>query len=356
MKFKFLFVFFLLFASLISNAEEPIVGVYYFPGWGASGRGDNIPAWEKIKAYPNREPSIGWYDGDDEQVLKSQLDTMTHYGINLVVFDWYWEHGKPKYTAPIENFKKLNNNSSAPIRYSILWANHADGFSSLSDFDVIVKYWVEQYLSGRNFYIYHGKPVVFLFSPAGFERAAKKIGTTAAELIERSQIIAQDAGLKGISWFGVSHAVDQYVNKYMISAGYSGVTAYNYHFGLSGVYDATKNYRFSHSYKELVDAYETTWQWFSDNSKLPYLIPLTVGWDKRPWGGSADPQHDFSSGDPEIFLNHVLQAKKILSKKSASIINGVIICCWNEYGEGSILEPTIQYGDKYLKSLSIIGR
>ncbi|MBK7050726.1 MAG: hypothetical protein IPH54_08055 [Rhodoferax sp.] len=25
-----------------------------------------------------------------------------------------------------------------------------------------------------------------------------------------------------------------------------------------------------------------------------YVVPMTSGWDKRPWGGSKDPEHDNS--------------------------------------------------------------
>ncbi|MNL55739.1 hypothetical protein D3C87_1791710 [compost metagenome] len=107
----------------------------------------------------------------------------------------------------------------------------------------------------------------------------------------------------------------------------------------------------SESYLELSEGYLQTWKWVLDNSNLPYMLPLTSGWDKTPWGGSPNPLHDNSISTPEQFSKHLKQAKKVLNENKTKTLNTVVICCWNEYGEGSYIEPTKKFGFKYLQQI-----
>ncbi|MFX9077399.1 glycoside hydrolase family 99-like domain-containing protein, partial [Acinetobacter baumannii] len=75
---------------------------------------------------------------------------------------------------------------------------------------------------------------------------------------------------------------------------------------------------------------------------------MTSGWDKRPWGGSSDSDHDNSMGTADQFEQHLIAAKKRMDQFPAQTLKTGIICCWNEFGEGSFIEPTQQNGFDFL--------
>jgi len=96
------------------------VGVYYFPGWLDDQRG--APAakpWDRIKAYPEREPLLGWYHEGSVEVAEQHIEWMSSHGIDYVVFDWYWD-GKPMLDHAADAFMKASNNRK--MRFSLLWS------------------------------------------------------------------------------------------------------------------------------------------------------------------------------------------------------------------------------------------
>lgn len=78
---------------------------------------------------------------------------------------------------------------------------------------------------------------------------------------------------------------------------------------------------------------------------------MTSGWDKRPRGGSKAPLHDDSRSTPGEFRNHLLAARAVIDKYPTLTRRMGVICCWNEYGEGSFIEPTKVDGMKYLEQI-----
>ena len=83
---------------------------------------------------------------------------------------------------------------------------------------------------------------------------------------------------------------------------------------------------------------------------------MTSGWDKRPWGGSKDPFHDNSLSSPTEFEAHLRAGRDLISNNQ--ILKGGlgVICCWNEFGEGSFIEPTKAKQFHYLdKVRSVFG-
>jgi len=329
-------------------ASKYNIGVYYFPGWhdGVVPRIIKDHPWDQIKLYPELRPVLGWYDDGDDAVVSRQLTWMKQYGITFVVYDWYWRNDSGVILD--ESLKAhLRSSVGASMDFAILWANHSNVPSSLSQFDVIVHYWIQNYFSHANYYRIDGRPVVYMYDPNALHQDALKFHSSERELLARAQTIAKASGYRGIYFVGCNHAVARDVNK-TSEIGYSAISAYSYHFGLSGVWDHRRS---SWSYQELEDGYSETWAWMINNSKLPYIIPVTSGLDKRPWGGSPDPKHDNSISTPATFREHLLRAKAIVDKYPQKTMKTVIVCCWNEYGEGSYIEPTDKYGFEYLKQI-----
>jgi hypothetical protein len=340
-------VFFVLASYSINLYADINVGVYYFPGWIKSAPLKPNDPWLKIKKYPDKEPLLGWYKDGDPHATEQQISWMHDAGINFVIYDWYWleNHGVTLNQA-IEAFKASTLKKG--IQFSILWANHFDSPQAIETFDEVVDYWIANYFSSSDYKTIDGKPVVFIFAPSELEKKARRFGMSSKNLIDRARERAVKSGLKGIYFVGVSQALSHSLSEITIN-GYDALTAYNYHYGMSG--SRKNSSRPSTNYQELTDGYQQSWRWIIDNASIPYFVPVTSGWDKRPWGGSKALNHDDSISTPQQFGAHILAAKKVINSNREKTLGHMIVCCWNEYGEGSYIEPTKKFGTEYIETL-----
>ena len=346
---RILFLISFLTTSFVCSATAFDIGVYYFPGWKDNAVGGPYPKpWDKIKPYPERQPLLGWYREGDVKVMNQQLAWMADNGINYVVFDWLWGRDNKGYIEhALRAYLDADNNSR--VKFSILWANHTEYVFSKYQLTSLIKYWCDKFFIHQQYKRIDGKPVVFIFSAKVLNANIKKLGMTSAEFFEYANNIARQRGLAGINFIGGVSANDPDVD-YRKSSGYAGFSAYNFHG--PATYRLKMNLlNMSHSYKELDMSYRDQWQWMLKNSEGIYIVPLTSGWSKRPWGGSADPLHDNSLSTDVEFNAHLMAARDFMNHEPQRTKKMAVICCWNEYGEGSFIEPTKKQGFTYLKSI-----
>lgn len=345
-----------LHAASKANNNEYKIGVYYFPGWKDNQVISPYPEpWNKIKPYPEREPLSGWYREGDVTVTEQQLKWMADYGIDYVVYDWYWGDWKktPMSDHALEAYFRASNKKL--VNFSILWANHDKSPKTLVEFKSMVNYWINNYFNRPEFQKIDGKPIVFIFSAATLEVNARKFGSSTKELLELANQAAISKGFPGIYFVGGAGAYDKVFTGDHPVSGYSAYSAYNYHTGRKTL--TSQPFVVSHSYDELNNGYQYHWEWFFKNKNVPYILPMTSGWDKRPWGGSLDSFHDDSLSTPQSFERHLLAAKSYMDKYPEKSLKTGVICCWNEYGEGSYIEPTKKHGFSYLEKVKkVFGR
>ena len=326
----------------------PQTGVFYFPGWRDHelGLGHDLP-WEPIKAYPERKPTLGWYHEGDDAPMAQHLAWMQQYGINFVVFDAYWlgeEHQRPLMAQAVNAYLRAKDKRG--VKFAMMYANHDGRPRQGQDFYALIAYWLDHYLTRPEYVRVDGKPVVFIMGGEDIDKKARAFGSSARQLFDRAQAMARSAGLPGLYFVAGTGADDPLTHGAGSQMGYSAYFAYNYH-------SAPAQPRLSHSYAELDAAYRAHWRWFMAKSDLPYVIPTSSGWDNRPWGGSADPAHDQSVSTPAQFQQHLAAAKALMLANPAKAPLSVI-CCWNEFGEGSYIEPTKGTGLGYLEAVQAV--
>lgn len=336
-----------------ASAQAPMnVGVYYFPGW----RNDTPYApsnrpWERIQPFKEREPLLGWYDEGADDVMRQHIDWMLGAGLKYVVFDWYWD---------IDNKVYLDHALAAYFRspkrerlpFSIMWANHGKAPNNRANWDRMVDFWVRFYAPRPEMLRIDGKPVIFIFLARELEASARKFGSSASELLASAQAKARDAGLPGLYFVAGAASEETAVVKDALKTGYGAVTMYNMH-------RPPFVQKESYSYAELDEAYRAHWRTYDAVSPVPVFYPMTSGWDKRPWGGSTDPRHDGSLAVPSEFESHLRAAKKAIESgrlREGQDARWGLICCWNEFGEGSFIEPTRALGTVMIdKVKSVFG-
>lgn len=325
-----------------------LIGTYYFPGWTDRAKGLVHPLpWLPIQKYPEKMPALGWYSDSDPAVLRQQTAWMKQYGVGFLVFDWYWDGINTYLDQAVRVFKKIK--TPGEMKFAIMWANHYKFPGGMREYRLMVNYWISQYLADSDYLSIDGKPVVFIFGIDMFDAAAKQIGVEAAVLINVANEAAVAAGLPGIHFVGGSPALEHWVNGVGKNANFSSISAYNYHVGYSGRPDSAS--QMTEGYQQLDAAYRQNWNWMMTRGSLPYIIPMTSGWDKRPWGGSSNPGHDMSISTPEEFEVHLQQGKRLMDQYPEKTRRMGVICCWNEFGEGSYIEPTLKGGFGHLQKI-----
>jgi hypothetical protein len=136
--------------------------------------------------------------------------------------------------------------------------------------------------------------------------------------------------------------------------GFEGMTAYVYHTFMD---------KDNRSYDDMRANYKSHWEKWSEMYKndpsFEYQIPVAMGWDMRPIGGTwpqqtgfpSEPVKDKVHSTKSTFKEKLLEAQKFSEKYRASNGNTVMVCCWNEYLEGNYIEPTEGHGFDYLEAI-----
>jgi len=311
------------------------IGVYYYPGWTP-----RIPMalrsdpWAPIRKFPQRMPAKGEYSDDSPVIMRQQLDEMNSGGISFVAFDVFTgPDGSPRSDQAIRAYLSVARVNKDP-KLALMWDNSYSFIKSSSDWDKIIKFWTTRYLTHPNALHIINKPVVFIFSANKMDELARNLGMTTEEMLDRAQIVAKSLGTDGIFFVAGVAPNSPFLNK-VRDFGYNAVSEYN--LGSSG-----------HGFTNRDQSYRRYWSMYEEKSPLPVVLPMTVGWDRTPWGGSTQ---DNSRSDPNAFAVHTRAAIQYLQKGRSEENRVGVICCWNEYGEGSVLEPTRQYSNSHLLRL-----
>ncbi|MFZ5796178.1 MAG: glycoside hydrolase family 99-like domain-containing protein [Pseudomonadota bacterium] len=329
------------------------IGVYYFPGWLTS---DWAPkgAWEPIKAYPDREPLLGWYDQKSKEVLARQLHWMAQYHLDYVVMDWYYEQGAVRLDEGLKAFLAV---PQSQIKLSLLWANHGEQ-TTPAIFRAITQAWILRYFSSSNYLTKDGRPVVFIFSYDKLAADARASGSSVKYYLDIAQSMAKSSGLKGIYFVAdVDDFSPAQIENGAAAAGFSAVSSYQFH-RKPQVDEAIDPHwgRPTHGWTELATAYQAQWR-AGLKLSIPMVVPMISGLDRRPWGGFPnDSLHDRSLATDQQFKSHLAAARRTMTQTTIPHSRLGVICCWNEYGEGAFVEPTRANGFKRLSAIkSVFG-
>jgi hypothetical protein len=235
-----------------------------------------------------------------------------------------------------------------------MWANHGEKVLRPSELYAMADHLVREHLRRPEYLKVDGQPVLFVMAPQILEDNARALGVPHEQLSGLVQSAARAAGLPGVLILGGAGGGANPITLNARRWGYSGYFVYNYSAGMAGTRGQPRG---THSYAELDEVYREHWSWFMKHADMPYVVPMSSGWDSRPWGGSPDPKRDLSVSDVEQFTQHLRAGYEVIRQNPARTLGLGVLCCWNEFGEGSYVEPTKSQGLRYLEAVrSVFGR
>ncbi|MBC7328903.1 glycoside hydrolase family 99-like domain-containing protein [bacterium] len=306
------------------------IGVYYFPGWPSASN------WLPVKNW-GRKPLLGFYKEGEPYVMDWQIKWALEHGITFFIFDWYWVQGSRMLEHALHN-GFLKSRYGKLMKFSLLWANHnPPKTSSIPDLINLTRFCIDNYFHLPNYLKIDGKPTLFIFTP---RQLTNDLGVEGVkEGFEKMRELCRQEGLNGLFIIGCMHDSDWDL-RIMKEEGYDAVTGYNYPWAGAGPTDKRA------SYEDMINGFARIWQGIADKG-YDLIVPTSPGWDPRPWHGQNTLVRTNST--PSLFEKHLREAKDFVEKRGLRKI--VVIEAWNEWGEGSYIEPSREWGFAYLDAV-----
>jgi hypothetical protein len=376
-----------------NHTDDIFVAAYYFPNYhtgdprNESYKGKGWSEWELVKTaiprFDNHQqpivPAWGYTDEKDPEVMAQKIDAASEHGIDCFIFDWYMYEDGPFLNRCIdEGF--LNAKNCQDIQFGLMWANHDwvdihpytrgekqkllyPGKVSPERFDEICDFVISNYFSRPNYWKIEGKPYFSVYDVQKFVEGFGSLEETRMAM-DRMREKAIAAGLEGVHWNLVAwgnpvlpvEKAPANTTELIRLLGFDSATSYVWIHHT--VLPETQT-----SFNWVRDKYFAHWDKAKEEYGVPYYPNVTMGWDASPrcdlnseWANVGYPfMNTIGDNTPENFRD----ALKLTKERLLSDPNGpriLNINCWNEWTEGSYLEPDTVNGMAYLEAVKKVFR
>ncbi|MBQ6471902.1 MAG: glycoside hydrolase family 99-like domain-containing protein [Victivallales bacterium] len=369
------------------NGKRTDLAAFYFPNYHADPRNNRIhhpgwSEWELVKAarprFPgHQQPKVPLWEYADEsrpEVMARKIDAAADYGLAGFLFDWYWYDECPFLEGALtDGFQAAAN--CRRLKYALMWANHdwhdihpmnrAHEFPLLfkggvteEQFDRMTDYVIARHFLHPSYWLIDRSPWFIIYEVCNF---VESIGgwDKARRALARFRAKVRDAGfadlhLTLVLW-GCQILPGERVAKspedVIRLSGAQSVTSYvwTHHITLPD-FPFTE---YEMPYRRNV-AY---WHESRLRHSVPYFPNVTMGWDSSPrtpqdeeyrnCGYPFCPVMKTTPGQFEVALREsVAFVSPLPDGKRIVTVNA-----WNEWTEGSYLEPDTLNGYGYLEAI-----
>ena len=348
-----------LFAQTPSSQPPPgfsniLVGIQYFGGWwppgSAEGKQDQCkwldprdghdwrPEW------PARIPTLGAYNS--QQTMNAEIAAAAAHGVGFFSILWYPPHDPPElaHACALLNHS-VDDFIHAPNAH-LMKFDIQDCNSSLfaSTTDQQWRDWVAVWVAAMKSPSYlrvGGRLVFVVHDGSGFYVGCGKSVERARARLDYLRAQVRQAGLGemvigGGNLASVVKPIQWAAKLFDFAADYMKVPP-----GVTGSV---------HPYPELI-AYMKSERATRREDIIPYLPPLGVGWDPRPWHEKrpsfVEPTAAEWTAALQGMAQDVASGNYGIPRPDGSVQKAFVIYAWNEFGEGGFVAPTA--GDGMMK-------
>lgn len=378
------------------TTKDYTVACYYFPNYHVDARNEKIHGkgwteWELVRAarprfdghFQPKEPMWGYCDEADPNVMAMKIDAASEHGIDAFIFDWYWYNDGPFLDKCLNN-GFLGASNTAKLKFALMWANHDwynihptstdfirnwakdpaagkekllyPGLVTEKTFDYITDMLVNEYFTRENYWLIDECPYFSIYELNMLINSFGGIANTKKQL-DKFTNKAIKAGFGGLNLNAVIFAktvlpgeVAIPVEKVLDELGFNSCTSYVWIHHIE-----TKEFPTT-DYIAAMRDYFSKWDEIEAKINIPYYPNITMGWDSSPRTDQSDVFDNIgypytpilSHNTPENFKTVLKLTKDKMIDKNADIVT---VNCWNEWTEGSYLEPDTVYGMRYLEAL-----
>ena len=383
----------------VKNTSNPssnnyTLASYYFPNYHPDARnirryGYAWTEWELVKqARPRFEghmqpkvPQWGYTDESDPDQMARKIEAANEHGLDAFIFGWHYYDDGPFLEAAIEKgFLCAPNNHL--MKFGLMWANHdwkevfpADsgeimkeggpdllypGKITPSNWDKMTDYVIQTYFLHPSYWLIDEAPYFSVYDLTNFLNIFESVEAArkGVDLFRKKVKAAgfKDLHLNAVVWSWVELPSGKTVPgeelaEILEEIGFSSTTSYIW------VHHVTPDFPTA-SYNDVKRKYFEYAARFDSETDLPYFPNVTMGWDCSPRTRQDKPYRKLKypymgiivDNTPENFKNALVDMRKYLEEHpdSQKIFT---INCWNEWADGSYLEPDTVHRMAYLEAI-----
>jgi len=319
--------------------------------------GEGFSEWRNVSRgsprfdghYQPRIPrDLGYYDLNDDNVIKKQSELAMSNGIEAFCFYYYWFDGKRLMDMPLDKFA----DAELDQEFCIMWANENwtrtwDGFDSEvlieqsyddADEDDFIED-TAKYFRNKRYMQVNGRPLFILYRPGLIPQAKKTFARwrkkwEAAVGVEPYFLMVQGFGDEDPRAYGLDGAVEFPPHKIcqnmrqiqgdldILDQSYTGIV---------------------HSYDDVIERSLT-----EKPPEFPLIKTVVPHWDndaRREGRGMT-----LHGSTPERYGQWLDGAIDYAVENPFEEEPLVFINAWNEWAEGAYIEPDVHYGHAYLNA------
>jgi len=364
------------------------VGVYHFPNYHVDALNQAVPGpewteWELVKRaeprFPGHDlpkvPAWGYEDEAAAAAMARKIDSAADHGINHFIFDWYWYNDGPFLQRGLdEGFLGAPNNDR--LKFALMWANHDwfnihpakrggnhplqyPGAVTRETFDLATDHIIETYFSHPSYRQLDGCPYFSMYElmalVSGLGGLHESRDALDAFRTRTRAAVFPDLHLNAAVWgqqILPNEEVIREPREMLDVLGFDSAASYVWvHHVQLDTFPVTP-------YNRVAAAAAAHWKIADSSYGLPYHPNVTMGWGAGARTVQSDAYNNegypfmpiMGDNTPENFRTSLQVAKEYLDTRECGprILS---INAWNEWTEGSYLEPDTHHGMAYLEAI-----
>jgi len=367
---------------IMKAKEKPLVCAYYFPNWHQDPRNDywhgkGWTEWNVVKCamprFPgHKQPKVplwGYEDESDPIVMEKKIAAALSHGVDGFVFDWYWfEDGAYRIKCLDEGF--LGASNANEMQFSIMWANHdpilthpgsrmyrcpplLSGKISPRAFVEATDHCIKNYFTKPN-YIRIDRGLYFSIFKLSYMVEGLGGEEAACEIFDDFRKRVRKAGLGELNINAITTGIEvedaDKEEQLLEKLGINSLASY-------GWLNTVETFPCS-DYWSVAEENIRLNETLTSKYKLPFYPTVCMGWDVSPRAVQSEVYDNigypfmpiFSDNTPERF-EKALKITKDFVQSGKATGNMILLNAWNEWTEGSYLEPDTDYGYEYLEAI-----
>ena len=311
-----------------------------------------------------RKPVWGFVNESDADVMEMQINAAVRHGVNVFIYDWYWYDNRP-FLEECLNSGFLGAPNNEQMKFYLMWANHDvnnlwdkrnshnleaqvtwEGFADRAKFETICHRVIDKYFHLPNYYKIDGKPVFMIFDLYQLLRGFASLDEI------KSAFEWFDAECRRAGFPGVHLQLDIYENN--TARLREGGELPHIEIAKRLGFESLSNYQFcqmtnvKRPYNEVFEDIKQIWD-RHDSQGLTYFPHVSVGWDNNArFVGFQD--YLMTDNTPANVEAAMRAARGYLARHPGQPPL-VTVNSWNEWTEGSYLQPDALYGYGYLDAI-----
>ncbi len=304
-----------------------------------------------VGQYQPRIPGeLGYYDLRIQDVMKRQIELAKMYGVYGFSFYYYWFNGERLLEQPLEMFLR---NPELDFPFSLCWANENwtrrfDGTNT----DILMEqpttvesyknviYDMIRFLKDKRYIEINGKKVITVYRPSLMPRVKEVL------VYWREKV--RDEGLGELYLIAVK---ENMIDIDWISEGYDAVS--EFHPGTLYTQCSKINEEMQFIRKDFAGEVFSYDDIVKSKKYFNYSYPKLYRAVMPMWDNTARRNHKgmiFHGSTPALYKEWLMDVIEENKEKKNVDENIVFINAWNEWGEGTYLEPDRFYGYAYLEA------